>query len=54
MQIRKIAVTAIALFAGTTFALAATRDDAVAMVKKAAKPEVSRARRHRLTVWRNR
>ena len=35
MQIRKIAVTAIALFAGTTFALAATKDDAVAMVKKA-------------------
>jgi cytochrome c len=35
MQIRKIAVTAIALLAGTTFALAATKDDAVAMVKKA-------------------
>jgi hypothetical protein len=35
MQVRKIAAAVVALLAGTTFALAATRDDAVAMVKKA-------------------
>ena len=35
MKIRTIAVAAIAFLAGTTFALAATKDDAMAMVKKA-------------------
>ena len=35
MKIRTMTVAAMALFAGATFALAATKDDAVAMVKKA-------------------
>jgi signal transduction histidine kinase len=35
MRIRIIAATAIAFLAGTTLALAVTKDDAVAMVKKA-------------------
>jgi len=35
MKIRSMTVAAMALLAGTTVALAATEDDAVAMVKKA-------------------
>ena len=34
MKIRTMTVAAMAFFAGTTFALAATKDDAVAMVRK--------------------